>query len=366
MATSVYPLSSTALAEPEAAMDPILPLREASRKLVREWGFLRSTLTPYPLSPAAVHCLIEIGDYGRRTFPELRAELNVTPAELSHTLTELASSGTIKRSSHPTGQNKEDATEPVEVYSLTPDGVKTLGEINTYAQDQVTHALAAAPPGAGVNITAAFQAYATALERSRPSETLPAPDTAPAALAPPPVAPAVSIVPGYRPGILARTLEMHMDYYYEQLGWGLVFETGLGTSLADSLSRLDKPGNQVWAAVLTAPAQNPQAPAVERVVGVVYIDGDIMGKEGVARLRAFIVDESARGLGVGNRLMSAAMEFVREFGFRECHLTTMRGLIAARRLYERYGFKEGEEKWSDRHGKGVQELAYVWRRPDEV
>ncbi|KAG7292360.1 hypothetical protein NEMBOFW57_002395 [Staphylotrichum longicolle] len=194
----------------------------------------------------------------------------------------------------------------------------------------------------------------------------PAPAKAPAAPAPSPPAPTVSIVPGYRPGILARTLEMHMDYYYERLGWGLVFETGLGASLADSLTRLDKPGNQVWAAVMTTPSQDPQAPAVERVVGVVYIDGGIMKMEGVARLRAFIVDEAARGLGIGKKLMSAAMEFVREFGFRECHLTTMRELVAARRLYEREGFKEAGEKWSDRHGNGVQELAYVWRRSDEV
>ena len=181
-----------------------------------------------------------------------------------------------------------------------------------------------------------------------------------------PLSTAVAILPGYRPGILARTLEMHLDYYYPRNGWGREFEANLSTSLGDFLTRLDKPVNQVWAAMLRTPAQQPQAPSVERIVGVLYIDGDISGHEGVARLRAFIVDESARGLGVGKKLLGAAMEFVKETGFRECHLSTLRDLTIARRLYEREGFKEAGENWFEGFGKGIMRMAYVWRRLDEA
>ncbi|KAK4044563.1 hypothetical protein C8A01DRAFT_31352 [Parachaetomium inaequale] len=350
MATSISPLPSATPLEPRLIKDPVLPLREASRRLVREWGFLQPTFTPFPLSSAAVHCMIEIGDYGRRAFGELCSELKVTPAQLSRILVELVSSGAVRRD-----QGGQVGTGPdEELYSLTVAGSKTLAEINAHAQDQVIKALAAAPPGAGASITAAFQAYAVALERSRPSHQAdPTPDITPAATPEPPAPSALSIVAGYRPGILARTLEMHMDYYYPRNGWGREFEAALSTGIGDLLKRLDRPMNQVWSAVLATTAQGGSAvPPLERTVGVVYVDGEYCGREGVARLRAFIVDDSVRGLGVGKKLFAAAMGFVRAAGFRECELTTQRSLTVARRLYEREGFQEASETWFEGFGKG--------------
>lgn len=180
----------------------------------------------------------------------------------------------------------------------------------------------------------------------------------------PMASPTIAIVPGYRPGVLGRTLEMHLDYYFRTDGWGRVFEASLAATLADLLNRLDRPVNQVWSAVLTSPAQDPESPAVERIVGVVYVDGEKAGKEGAARLRAFIVDGSARGLGVGKKLLRAAMDFVSHVGFRECHLSTMRTLTVARTLYEKEGFKEAGETWFEGFDKGVMQLQYVWRRSE--
>jgi ribosomal protein S18 acetylase RimI-like enzyme/DNA-binding MarR family transcriptional regulator len=366
MATSISPFPSAPLAGATPFEDPVPALREASRKLVREWGFLRSTLAPFPLSPGAIHCLIDIGDCGRRAFPELCAALKVTPTQLSHTLSELLSSDIIRRDHHPGGQEKQIGAGHDEIYSLTAAGRKTLDQINAYAQAQVTSALAAVPPGAGANITAAFQAYAAALEKSRPPEAILTPDLTPAATPALPLAPVVAIIPGYRPGVLARTLEMHLDFYYPKNGWGREFEVSLSNGLGDLLKRLDKPVNQVWSAVVSTPAQDPRVSPVERVVGVVYVDGECFGVEGVARLRAFIVDGSTRGLGVGKKLLGAAMEFVKEVGFRECHLSTLRSLTVARRLYESVGFEEAGEVWFEEFGKGVMELKYVWRRPAEL
>ena len=370
MATSVSPFPAPFAATRPLGNDPVLSLREASRKLVREWGFLRPTPIPFPLSPAAVHCMIEIGDYGRRCFSDLCAELKVPPTQLSRTLTELISRGIAQREPNPTSQEGQVTAGHEHTYTLTPTGVSALAEINAHAQDQVTKALAAAPPGAGANITAAFQAYADALKRSRPSQVDITPDITPTATPEPPQPsqpPTVSIVAGYRPGILARTLKMHLAFYYPREGWGRKFESVLSVVLGDLLDRLDRPVNQVWSAVVTTPAQHPGGPPVERTVGVVYIDGEAYpGEEGVAKVRAFIVDESTRGLGVGKQLVAAAMQFVREAGFRECRLATQRCLRAARRLYERAGFKEAGEVWFEGFGNGTMELRYVWSRADEL
>ncbi|KAK4188364.1 hypothetical protein QBC35DRAFT_514828 [Podospora australis] len=304
----------------------ISPLRDASRKLVREWGFLRPTLAESTLSPAAVHCLLEIGDHGRRAFPELCGELKVTPKQLGSTLSELITSGQVK---------------------LAEQGTQTLDEINRYAQNQVTKALAEAPPGNGTDITAAFCVYTAALEKARLARELPTPGGTPAATPDQTLSPfgppAVAIVPGYRPGILGRTIEMHLDFYNKALGgavWAAVMQT---------------PGKDKTAALSSSPP--------ERIVGVVYIDGESSGQEGVARLRAFIVDDCTRGLGVGKKLFGAAMEFVREVGFKECLLTTAMSLTVARKMYEAEGFEKINEVWYDGWLKGVLSIEYRWSRP---
>ncbi len=67
----------------------------------------------------------------------------------------------------------------------------------------------------------------------------------------------------------------------------------------------------------------------ERIIGTIFVDAEDLGEEGVSHLRAFIMDDTARGLGLGRRLFDAAMDFVRDSSAHECRLTTMRTLTVA-------------------------------------
>ncbi|KAK5652588.1 hypothetical protein OQA88_10349 [Cercophora sp. LCS_1] len=343
-------LSKPARERAEVEGDLITPLRDASRKLVREWGFLQPTLAGSSLSPGAIHCLIEIGDYHVSSFSGLRAELKVSERQLNKILSELLMSGNIML----------DKTRGETEYCLTPAGADTLSATNVYAQAQVTKALATAPPDAASNITTAFRLYAAALGRARNAESIPTPDisqpTSPV-LTP---AASVRIQPGYRPGLLARTLELHMAQYHESVGWGMEFETELSAQLSRVINNLDKPVNEVWAAVETMPLADGKV--AERILGMIYVDGEIQDRENSARIRAFIVDESARGFGLGRKLVDRAMAFVREQGFSECRLSTMRQLCAARKLYEDYGFKVDWEKPVVAFGVEVPAMEYIWNR----
>lgn len=52
-----------------------------------------------------------------------------------------------------------------------------------------------------------------------------------------------------------------------------------------------------------------------------------------------VVDESARGLGVGEALSRAALEIARDLGARTVDLTSRPSREAANRLYQRIGFQ---------------------------
>ncbi|MEM8949512.1 MAG: GNAT family N-acetyltransferase, partial [Pseudomonadota bacterium] len=81
--------------------------------------------------------------------------------------------------------------------------------------------------------------------------------------------------------------------------------------------------------------------------------------EGLAHLRWFIVNPSHHSLGLGKQLLARAVEFVDERRFAETHLWTLKGLDAARRLYERTGFVLAEEYEGEQWGTRITEQRWV-------
>jgi ribosomal protein S18 acetylase RimI-like enzyme len=62
------------------------------------------------------------------------------------------------------------------------------------------------------------------------------------------------------------------------------------------------------------------------------------------------VESWARGYGVGTRLVDACVAFARDAGYTTVRLWTNAELHAARRLYERAGFRMIEESRGHRFG----------------
>lgn len=110
--------------------------------------------------------------------------------------------------------------------------------------------------------------------------------------------------------------------------------------------RFDSERDRVWVAM---ESDSPR--------GALTIDGPRpeSGRE-AARLRFFILDESLRGRGLGRIMLAEAMQFCRDKRYHRVFLTTLHGLEAAMRLYERYGFTRVAEGGEPFHGSHFVEL----------
>jgi GNAT superfamily N-acetyltransferase len=136
----------------------------------------------------------------------------------------------------------------------------------------------------------------------------------------------IEITSGYVPGAIGRITELHGTYYSLHWGLGLYFEAKVATELAEFMSRIRPERDGAWL-----------ARTEDQLIGGVFIDGADSDGEG-ARLRWFIVDPAYQGQGLGHHLIARAIAFCDRQQFRRVHLTTFAGLVAARHLYESYGF----------------------------
>lgn len=303
------------------------PIRDASRRLVRELGFMEGTLAGTDLPPPAVHALVEIGARGSVRIAELCDILALDAASVGRVVRGLVASGDLHEDAG--GRNGR-----AESLRLTPKGRGTLAGIDGFARRRVVGALERLPPGMRRAVRDGLSCYADALAGARTGASSG-------------TAPAVDIQTGHRPGAIGRCVEMHARYYARAAGFGRPFEAKVAAELAEFAGRLDDPRNGLWLAVRAG-----------EIVGTVAVDGEDLGP-GVAHLRWFIVDDGLRGAGVGRRLLASAVGFCDRAGFAETRLWTFRGLDAARRLYEAQGFALAEERPGRQWGEEVMEQRFV-------
>lgn len=120
--------------EPSAEGLPVEELRDVSRKLVRELGFLRPTLGDTGWGPSAVHAVIEIGRRPGIQARDLADLLRLDKSSTSRQVAKLERAGLVRR---------ESATDDARSSHLflTDAGQSLSGDIDRDVTDQVSRAL---------------------------------------------------------------------------------------------------------------------------------------------------------------------------------------------------------------------------------
>ena len=146
------------------------------------------------------------------------------------------------------------------------------------------------------------------------------------------------------PGDLGYIIHRHGKLYGDEYGYGVSFESYVASGMSEFYKAYDPSIDRVWIAEHNGV-----------IVGFLLL----MHREGdVAQLRYFYLEADYRGIGLGKKLMSMYMEFLRSRNYKSSYLWTTNELFAAAGIYKNAGFRLTEEKDSTAFGKRLKEQRY--------
>jgi DNA-binding MarR family transcriptional regulator/GNAT superfamily N-acetyltransferase len=273
-------------------------VRSFNRFYTRRIGVLQEKLLHGPFSLAETRVLYELAHREGPTASELSGDLGLDPAYLSRMLRAFERRGLVKkRRSALDGRSS--------LLALTPGGKSALSPLEERARQEVAALLR--------NLSGREQR--TLLDSMKAIEELLGPGA--------PRAPAYLLRP-LEPGDAGWVVERHGALYAAEYGWDERFEGLVARIAGEFLEGNDPKRERCWIAERNG----------ERI-GSVFL---VQGSQRVAKLRLLLVEPSARGLGVGSRLVEECIRFARLAGYRKLTLWTQSVLTAARRIYQRAGF----------------------------
>jgi DNA-binding MarR family transcriptional regulator/GNAT superfamily N-acetyltransferase len=294
-------------------------VRRFNRSYTRRIGVLRDDFLKSPYSLAEARVLYELAHRQKPTAGEIAAELGLDHGYLSRILRGFNERGLIIKTPSPDDRRQS-------LLSLTVKGRMAFAPLDQRSQDDVAAMLGKLSSADQDRLVAAMGTIEQVLGET-PS---------------PPVS--YSLRPP-RPGDMGWIVSRHGALYGKEYGWDERLEALTAEIVAAFVRNQDHKRERCW--IAERDGEN---------VGSVFL---VRETDEVARLRLLLVEPSARGLGIGVRLVEEALRFAREARYRMITLWTHSVLSAARHIYERAGFRLMETNKHNEFGRTL--VGETWK-----
>lgn len=277
-------------------MDTIDRIRSFNRFYTSQLGVLQRGFLGSGHSLAEIRVLYEIGHGVNVTARALAHDLGMDEGQLSRLVKAMVGAGSIERR-----QSTRDARK--RVLALTAAGRQELADLVARSRDSVGQQIA--------HLSGAQQA-ALAHQMETIQEALSD-------------APAVQFR-GLQTGDIGWLLQRHAELYAQSDGFNTAFELLVANVLSDFVRGQDPARERAWIAHRGA----------QRLGSIFCARGD---QPGEAKLRLFLLEPDARGLGLGNRMLDMCIRYARDRGYHRLVLWTHESHSAACALYRAHGLR---------------------------
>ncbi|HLK48280.1 MAG TPA: bifunctional helix-turn-helix transcriptional regulator/GNAT family N-acetyltransferase [Bryobacteraceae bacterium] len=299
--------------------NPVEAIRRFNRFYTRKIGLLGEGHLDSPFSLTEVRVLYELAHRDGAVAAEIGKDLGLDPGYLSRILQRFRKRGLVART-----RSKKDARQSR--LALTAKGKAVFRPLDRAANREIGALWKQVPPAERPRVVEAMRVMAQALRG----------EGEPAA--------AVMLRP-HRPGDIGWVVHRHGILYAQEQGWDERFEAVVAEIAARFVHNFDPQRERCWIAERAG-----------EILGSVFL---VRESDTVARLRLLLVEPSARGLGLGKRLVDECIGFARRARYRQMVLLTESTLKPAQHIYEKAGFRLVEEK--EHWEFGIPVIGQTWQ-----
>lgn len=284
-------------------------VRNFNRFYTRQIGLLNEGLLDSPFSLTEVRALYELAHRERPTASDLCKDLGLDAGYASRILRSFEKQGLIEKKPSP-----QDARQSL--LSLTGKGRKIFEPLDTRSDEQVDGMLKALSPAQQENLARAMRVIEAVLGgREKPEGAY--------------------VLRQHRPGDMGWVVQRHGELYWQEYRYDERFEALVAKIAGDFVEKLVPARERCWIAERDGGR-----------VGSVFL---VQKSKTISKLRLLLVEPSARGLGIGGRLVYECVRFAREVGYKKMMLWTQSELTSARAIYQKAGFqlvaKKRHQSW---------------------
>ncbi|OKO69977.1 helix-turn-helix domain-containing GNAT family N-acetyltransferase [Bradyrhizobium sp. NAS96.2] len=303
----------------DAALESqVAAVRGFSRFYTRKLGIIEPKLLHSPFTLQEARIIYELAHREHCIATDLVRDLDLDAGFVSRTLAALQRRQIVTR-------KPSKADKRVNEVALTAKGRATAADLDSRSRDEVAALLMQIDSNHRAAVVHAMSTIEQALEPTMQK-------------------PAGFLLRSHRVGDMGWVVSRQGQAYAAEYGWDISYEALVAEICAQFLRSFDPVREHCWIAEVDG-----------EPVGSIFL---VNGGDGVAKLRLLLVEEKARGLGVGRALVEQCIRTARENGYKKMTLWTQSILVAARGIYARAGFQRVKEE--KHHSFGVDLVGETW------